>query len=123
MSFRERAYMEDHGLFLCSHLMKVSGGRTERIGTLEEIYSDGCAIRIEVPLPIGTQISIRCIECPNGDQSCIDCKFNGRVQSQESDPLLGCLVQVEFAGRIWSAEQWRPEHLTKIGPMAYSADA
>jgi hypothetical protein len=109
--------------FLCSQLMRVSEGRTVRIGNLEDICSDGCTITMEVPLPIGTQVTIRCIECPKGKKACTDCKFDGRVRCHEKDPVLGYLTQVEFDGRVWSAEEWHPEHLTKIRPIAPSADA
>ena len=38
-------------------------------------------------------------------------------------PVLGCLMQVKFESRIWSSEEWRPEHLAKMEPSARSADA
>jgi hypothetical protein len=115
--------MPDDERFLCSQLMKVSAGRTVAIGNLEDICETGCTVAIEVPPPIGTQVTMRCIECPLGKKSCTDCRFRGRVRSHENDPALGCFMQVEFDGRVWSSEEWRPEHLTKIKPLARCLDA
>jgi hypothetical protein len=106
--------MPDSELFLCSQLIRVSTGRTRSIGNLEEIYPDGCTITIEVPPPpIGTQVRMQCIACPQSKKSC-DCRLKGRVRCHENDPVLGCIIQVEFEGRSWSPEEWHPQHLTNI---------
>jgi hypothetical protein len=110
--------MQDSRLFLCSQLMQVSASRTVTIGNLEDICATRCTVAIEVPPPIGAQVTIRCLECPLGKKGCTDCRFRGWVRSHENDPALGCLIQVEFNGRVWSAEEWHPEHLTKIKPRA-----
>jgi hypothetical protein len=115
--------MQNGELFLCSQLMRVSEGRSVSIGNLEDIYSNGCTIRMELPLPIGAQITIQCIGCPQGKRSCTACTFRGRIRGHEHDRVLGCLMQVEFESRIWSSEDWRPKHLTKIKTLARSADA
>ena len=52
------------------------------------------------------------VECPLGKKSCTDCRFRGWVLSHENDPVLGCMIEAEFEGRIWSVEAWHPEHLT-----------
>jgi len=106
--------MADDELFLCSQLMSVSTGRTVRIANLENISPDGCTLKAEAPPPIGAQVTMRCIACPLGKKSCVDCRFKGRVRGHENDPVLGCFTQVEFEGRTWSPETWHPRHLTKI---------
>lgn len=105
-------------LFLCSQLMKVSANRTVTIGNLEDICATRCSVAVEEPPPIGARVMIRCLECPLGKKSCTECRFRGLVRSHENDPVLGSLMQVEFEGRIWSAEEWHPEHLTKVKPLA-----
>jgi hypothetical protein len=114
--------MQDE-LFLCSQLMKVSSNRAVAIGNLEDICATGCTVAIEGPPPIGAQVTIRCMECPLAKKGCTDCRFTGWVRSHENDPVLGCLMRVEFEGRMWSSEEWRPEHLTKIKLLARCAQA
>ena len=107
--------MENGTVFLCSQLMRVSSDKAVTIGNVEEIYPDGCTITLDVPPPpIGAQIRMRCISCPLGKKSCTDCKFKGRIRCHENDPVLGCLIHVEFEGRAWSAEEWHPQHLTNV---------
>jgi hypothetical protein len=106
--------MADRELFLCSQLMRVTTDRTLSVGNLEEIYPRGCTITIEVPPPIGAQVRMRCIACPQGKKSCSDCSLKGRVQCHANDPVLGCLIAVEFEGRSWSPEAWYPQHLINV---------
>jgi hypothetical protein len=115
--------MQVGGLFFCSQLMKVSQGRKASIGNMETIRSDACTITMDVPLSVGTQVTIRCLGCGKGKKSCTDCKFKGRVRSHEDDPGLGFLIQIEFEGSIWSPEKWHPEHLTEMKPIARSASS
>jgi hypothetical protein len=113
--------MQDRELFLCSQLMRVSQGRTGSVGNLEDICPDSCTITLDEPPPIGAQVTIRCVRCPLGMKSCTDCRFKGTVQCHENDPVLGCLIQVEFQDRVWSPEAWHPQHLTDIkGFSAFS---
>ena len=124
MSLQKRGpRMQDRDLFLCSQLMKVSASQTTTVGNLEDICATTCTVAVEVPPPIGAQVSIRCIGCPLGKKPCTDCRFRGSVRSHENDPVLGCLMQIEFEGRMWSAEEWHPEHLTKIEPLVRGANA
>ena len=104
-------------LFLCSQLMRVSTGRGSTIGNLEDIRPDKCTVSVEALPPIGAKITMQCIECPLGKKSCTDCRFTGRVQCHENDPVLGYSMQVEFEGRMWSALQWHPQHLTDINNL------
>ncbi len=106
--------MPDDELFLCSELVRLSAGRTAIVGNLELISSQGCTVTVDMPMPIGSEVRMRCLECPLGKKSCTECVFRGRVKSSEDDPVLGCLMQVEFAGKTWSAEQWHPRHLTDV---------
>ncbi len=67
--------MPNDELFLCSQLMKVSASRTVTVGNLEDICATSCTVAIEVSPPVGTQVTIRCIECPLGKRSCTDCRW------------------------------------------------
>jgi hypothetical protein len=114
--------MQDGEVFLCSQLMKVSTSRTVTIGNLEDICATKCTVAIEAPPQVGLQVTIRCIECPVGKKGCTDCRFRGWVRSHENDPVIGCFMQVEFEGRIWSPKEWHPQHLTKIESLARCAE-
>ena len=106
--------MQDGESFLCSQLLRVFAGRAVRTGNLEDICSERCTVLVEELPPIGTRVTIRCIECPNGKKSCTDCRFKGRVRCHQEDPVLGGLMQVEFEGRSWSPEEWHPQHLIPL---------
>jgi hypothetical protein len=114
--------VRDRDLFLCSQLMRVSVGRTVSVGNLEDISPDCCTVTIDAPPPIGAQVTMRCVKCPLGKKSCTDCRFKGTVQCHENDPVLGCLIQVQFQGRVGSPEAWHPQHLTNIKGLARSAE-
>jgi hypothetical protein len=115
--------MQNSEFFLCSELMSVWTGHTVNIGNLEDICPDRCTIAIDLPSPVGVQVTIRCIECPHGKKDCTDCRFKGWVQCHENHPVLGCLMQIVFEGRTWSPEEWHPEHLTKMKHVSSSASA
>jgi hypothetical protein len=100
--------------FLCSELVKVSAGGIAEIGNLELISPQGCVVTIAAAPPIGARVGIRCVECPLGKKTCTECRFRGRVRGLETDPVLGCLLHVEFEGRTWSLDEWQPRHLTNI---------
>lgn len=106
--------MRNNESFLCSELIRISTGRHVEIGNLEQISAQGCTISTDAVIPAGHEIRMRCLTCPLGKKSCTECRFKGRVQSHDNDPVLGCSIYVEFYGRNWSAEEWRPRHLTNI---------
>jgi len=106
--------MQEGEFFLCSELMEVSAGPETLICNLEQISPAGCVVALDASLPVGTGVQLRCLSCPRRKRSCIGCRFKGRVRSEQRDPLLGCLTQIEFDGRIWSEKEWRPGHLTNI---------
>ena len=115
--------MQDVELFLCSQLMTVTTRGAVSAGNLEDIGAHRCTLAIETPPPVGAQVTLRCIECPLGKKSCTACRFKGRVRCHENDPVLGCLIQVEFEGRKWSREAWHPQHLTRIKRFTRAAGA
>ena len=103
--------------FHCSELVKIKTGESEVIGNLERIDRDACTIAVEAPLPVGTLISMQCLDCPRGERSCVGCRFRGEVGSCAQDPALGCFVEVRFEGRKWSTAKWQPRHLTNLAGM------
>ena len=107
--------MRDNEFYSCSDLIWVSAPGTTEIANLEQISPSGCALTMPVALPVGNQVKMQCMECPQGKEVCTDCRLKGRVKSHEAVPLLGNLMEVDFEGRNWSAEEWRPRHLTRIG--------
>jgi hypothetical protein len=115
--------MPDDDFFLCSQLIRVIAGRTVRIGNLEDIRTDRCTVTLEEPPPVGAQVTVRCIRCPQGKKSCTECRFRGRVRCHENDPTLGCLIHVDFEGRLWSPEEWHPQHQTNIRRLGGTTDA
>lgn len=104
--------------FLCSEMVRLTTGRKEKVGNLEKISTNGCTVTMDAAPSVGTQVRMRCLVCPLGRKTCKGCKFNGRVRSKEKDPVLGCIVDVDFQGRTWSAEEWHPRHLTNIADLA-----
>jgi hypothetical protein len=106
--------MPDDELFLCSELVRISAGRGSKIGNLEVIGPQGCTVTVDCPIPAGSEVRMHCVECPLGKKSCTECRFRGRIKSSEDDPVLGCLLQVEFEGRCWSPKEWHPRHLTDV---------
>jgi len=100
--------------FLCSELVRISAGPRRNLGNLEQISPQGCTISMDESLPIGQEVRMRCLACPLGKKSCTECRFRGRVRSSENDPVLGSILQVDFEGRTWSHQEWRPRHLTDI---------
>lgn len=104
--------------YQCSELVKMSTPLGNAIGNLERIAQDDCTIAAETPVPVGTLLKMRCVECPLGKKNCAECRFQGTVQSQESDPVLGCLLRVRFERRKWSPDAWQPRHLTDFHNLA-----
>ena len=106
--------MRNDACFLCSELVRLCAPGSAHIGNLEQISRTGCTVFLDDPLPIGTRVWMRCVECPQGKKSCTECRFRGRVEGCDVDPVLGCFVEVEFDGRAWVATEWHPRHLTGI---------
>jgi hypothetical protein len=110
--------MQKNDFFLCSQLVKLTVGRTVVVGNLEEICEGRCTVALEEPLALGTRVRMNCVTCPLEKKSCAECRFRGKVRYRENDPLLGCLMRIEFEGRTWSEVEWRPMHLTNVDPVA-----
>ena len=104
----------ENKLFLCSELIRISAGGGSKIGNLEIIGPDGCTVTVDTLIAAGSEVRMHCVECPLGKRSCRECRFRGRVKSAQEDSVLGCFVHIEFEGRSWSAEEWRPRHLTSL---------
>src|SRR5579871_4087241 len=107
--------------FLCSELIQVSAGGKVEIGNLELISSAGCTLTVAAELPVGAVVKIRCLECPLGKKPCKECRFRGKVRHSNVDPVLGCLMDIDFEGRIWSPQEWKPRHLTKVRSVIAAA--
>jgi len=106
--------MRDNKASLCSDLILVSARGVREIANLERIDPNGCELTMQEALPVGQKVSLQCLECPQGKKACTECRFNGRVQSRETDPLLGNSMRIDFLGRNWSAKEWQPRHLTNL---------
>ena len=104
--------MPESDQYLCADLIRISAGETAEIGNLELISAKGCTVTVPKPVPLGTFVVIQCVECPQGKQECIGCKFEGHVRAHDNDEALGCSLHVEFESRDWSASEWKPRHLT-----------
>ena len=103
--------------YLCSELVRISADGKVNVGNLEAIAPNGCTVTLESELPAGTVVRMRCLACPLGKKSCTECRFKGRVRCHEDDPALGYLTHVDFEGRIWSAQEWHPRHLTNLSAL------
>jgi len=106
--------VKEDEVFLCSELVRITAGPRRDFGNLEQISPHGCTVSMDEPLPIGQEVRMCCLACPLGKKSCTECRFRGRVRSSENDPVLGCILQVDFEGRSWSDKEWRPRHLTDV---------
>jgi len=106
--------MPNDKLYLCSDLVAVSSASFKEVAQLEMIGPETCCVIMQSPLPVGTRMEMQCLECPRGEESCTRCRFAGHVRENHADPLLGASMRVDFEGRGWSAEEWRPRHLTGI---------
>ena len=117
MSLPEVKVMFDER-YQCSELVKFSTPQGSAIGNLERISQEDCTITAEIPVPVGTSLRMRCVECPLRKKNCTECRFQGTVQGQETDPVLGCLLRVRFERRKWSPDAWQPRHLTDFHKLA-----
>lgn len=115
--------MQKDDSFLCSQLVRITVGRTVVVGNLEEICEISCTVTLEDSLAIGTEVRMHCVACPLGKKACTECRFRGKVRCLENDPLLGCLLEVEFEGRTWSADDWHPMHLTAVKNLERNSPA
>jgi hypothetical protein len=110
--------MDKNNPYFCSELValrvKEAGvNEAEVVANLETIDTRGCTVSAEMPVVAGTAVAMQCLECPAGHRSCKSCCFAGRIRSVRQDEL-GVRIEVEFAGRTWGPEQWRPRHLTEV---------
>ena len=110
--------MQDSKLFLCAQLVRVSAGRSAEVGQLEEISEHRCVLAVPGEIPLGTTVRMQCLECTGGNRSCTKCVFRGHVEYAETDATLGCLLEVQFDGRRWKKDRWKPEHLLPLPPAA-----
>lgn len=107
--------MLKHGEHLCSDLVSLglSSGETV-IGHLEKISASGCHLTLDNRIADGSVVRLQCVECPMGAAWCLQCRMTGVVISQEDDPPLGILAEVEFTDRSWCEERWKPKHLLDL---------
>ena len=106
--------MPDEKHFLCSQLVRVSTGRAAEVGNLEEISAAHCVVAVQHGLPAGTHVMMQCLECPAGKHACIECVFRGHVECTESNPEMGCLMEVAFEQSEWSERKWKPLHMVEL---------
>jgi len=101
--------------YLCSELVEVQwvdefGQRQELTANLEEIWSRGAQLLMELPVRPGTRLGFK----TRGPF------FEGRAIRCDADPL-GYFVTVAFNRDIrWSPELYRPAHLldpSKVKPQ------
>lgn len=92
--------------YLCSDLVEVeirghAGRQTNVIGNLEEIWSSGAVLLLEIPVPRRSRLAFRCRQT----------LFHATVTSCARQ-FLGYFVELRFdAGWRWSRRKVRPKHL------------
>jgi hypothetical protein len=92
-------------------LKRGKGRDRELNANLEEIWSSGALLLMDVRVPLSSRIWFRAA----------DRKFRGQVASRRFVKGLGYYVEVRFASNsYWSEQEYRPQHL--LNPLVLLAN-